>query len=320
LLRDHLDSEWADETRISLSKQLEHDLTDIGDTSGAVEAIFGRLNGLGRDEALVEIERAKHMALEAGNPRLHLDGLLWQLAGGFMASTPASELVDLAREIIENEDSDLGYSAMAMGFSGGALQLLGEWDEGRAAVARGMALVEELGLETARVGAFSSGIVERIAGDIDRAESLVGSAIRELDEAGEKNRLSTLAATMAGIKAIKGEVEVSERWISKATDAAAPDDADTFAEIASARGETALHLGQFEEAADHFRSATELLATRDMGWWQSVLKLRLAAALAGGGDTDQARSTINEAIPALEAKDAVVIVAQAREQLANLDQ
>ena len=79
-------------------------------------------------------------------------------------------------------------------------------------------------------------------------------------------------------------------------------------------------LGQFDEAADHFRSATELLATRDMGWWQSVLKLRLAAALAASGDTNQARSTIEEALPALVTKEAVVIVQQAREQLANLDQ
>ena len=317
-VRDHVETEWSDEMFRSTSRNLERELTELGDNRGALEALMLRVNWLPRSEGKVLATRAVKMAQELGAAELESDASWWLLAISFWGTTPASEGVELARSMLPQKVTNLKHRGLQLLMLGGFLEMLGRVDEARVETERGLAMFQELGLNAEPVTAFTEGWTSFITGDLDRADGLLQAAYSDHAEKGEKNRLSSIAAGIARIAALRDETDEAQRFISIAEEAAIPDDVDTHGEVAITRAILALRSGNGYEAIERARQALDITDRRGSPWAQASFLLVLADALDVVGDREGAVESLEEALSRFEQKEFVKAAEQTRARLNEL--
>jgi class 3 adenylate cyclase len=316
-VRDRLDTESSNAALTIESERLQAGLLTLGDLAGAATAIIPRIFWLRYDIAPKVADEAAALAHEAGDPALETEALGWKVVVGFWGSMPAGQGAQATEQLLSREGLDRDRQSSALGLLGGYLGMLGRFEEGREAIARGRTIANELGLSTAGY-AFWGGFLEVFAGELGRSEDVIRDGFEKLASLGEKNRLSTLAAMLAELLAIRGDVAEAERYLEISLEASSPDDVDSHSSVAGARAILAIREGDTEKATALASSAAEMMRGRGAAWREGLYLMVLADAREAAGDLDGATDALALALERFEKKELLPLEARTRGRLLAL--
>jgi class 3 adenylate cyclase/tetratricopeptide (TPR) repeat protein len=278
-----------------------HLLGDVAATWGASE------------EAL---ERALVHARQAGDLREAGD-ILWWLAVAFhFGPTRAEEGIRRCEEILAQAEHDRTLEAGMLGILGGLFAMRGSFAEGRELFARGISILEELGLKLRMATRRTvSGAIELLADDPVAAERELRWGYERLEAMGEKIDLPGVAGQLAEALYRQGRYAEAERF------------ADIGAQVGPAsiriryrnpRAKLLARRGQFERAESLAREMVRLAEGDDNLNSHGHALMDLAEVLCLAGRSDVAAPFVHKAIALYERKGNLVSAANAQALLAGL--
>src|SRR5713226_844613 len=278
-----------------------HLLGDVAATWGASE------------EAL---ERALLYARRGGDQREAGDILWWLGVAFHFGPTRAEEGIRRCEEILAQAKHDRTLEAGMLGILGGLSAMRGSFAAGRELFARGISILEELGLKLRMATRRTvSGAIELLAGDPAAAERELRWGYDRLEAMGEKIDLPGIAGQLAEALYRQGRY----------------DEADRFADIGAQVGPAAIRIryrnprakllarrSQFERAESLAREMVRLAEGDDNLNSHGHTLMDLAEVLCLAGHSDAAGPVVKQAIALYERKGNVVSAARARTLLADL--
>ena len=232
-------------------------------------------------------ERALEQALLAGDARQRNRSAAAYAVAAVFGPTPVSEAIDRSEEMLVQVSGDRPTEGVLLGYLASLLAMEGSFDRGRELVARGRAMLEELGLgvEGALVD-IEAWRIEMLAGDPVAAERELERAYDALDAAGERFIRSTVAGLLADTHYELNGFEEVRRFGSVSEELAADDDIDAQALWRRVRGKILALDGSLEDAEASVREALEILAPTDalLFKFQALLDVAEVCRLAGRED------------------------------------
>jgi class 3 adenylate cyclase/tetratricopeptide (TPR) repeat protein len=273
----------------------------------------------GRWDSLLEpLDHAFEYARRAGSRSTEFEAVGFVLGAITFGSTPVTEGVARAREILEHAENRevQGWATRVVGT---LLWLAGDEDAGRELLEQARAIFTELGQrEALGVLPFSTGVLELRTGNPEAAEREFRAGFELLHGMGERARAPSLAAGVAAALVDQGRIEEADEYVQVAREMVAEKDPTGQAVIRMTAARVHAHRGQVEEAirlaaeaVEHMDETEELLNVPDILVWQSEV-LELA------GQTEEAADALRKAVDAAARKGAVVDERRARERLAAL--
>ncbi len=278
-----------------------HLLGDIAPTWGASEEALER--------ALVHARRANDQS-EAGD-------ILWWLGVAFhFGPTRAEEGIRRCEEILVQARHDRPLEAGMLGILGGLYAMRGRFAEAREHFARGISILEELGLKLRMATRRTvSGAIELLADDPVAAERELRWGIERLEAMGEKIDLPGMAGQLA-------EALYRQRRYAEA---------EHFADIGIQGGSASIRIryrnprakllarrGQFEQADALAREIVALAEADDNLNSHGHALMDLAEVLCLAGLSDAAAPYIQKAITLYDRKGNLVSASKAQALLASL--
>jgi tetratricopeptide (TPR) repeat protein len=258
-------------------------------------------------------ERALEEARRAGDARQQTRAATAYAAAAVFGPTPVEEAIAHCERIIGDVSGDRHSEGILVALLASLKAMQGSFDDARALISRGRAMLEELGLgtEVARVG-LEAWRVEMLAGDVVAAEQELRRAYDLLTEMGEKYLLSTvgglLGQTLYGLERFD-EVEPLGRLAQELT---TQDDVGTQALWRCVLSKVLARQGSFDEAEAYVGEAISILAETDhvLFKYGALLDLAEVRRLAGR----DAGEPLEDALRLAEAKGSPVM-AEAVEKL-----
>jgi predicted ATPase/DNA-binding SARP family transcriptional activator len=265
------------------------------------------------------LERALVYAQGAGDETTIAQSMHLRIGAWLFGPTPVTEAIACCEQVLDRPHTQRRIEASAYRALAGLHAMLGRFEEARALLEQGRAIIDELGLRVAEaVAAEIGGMVELLAGDPAAAEERLRAGIAVLEPMGETSGVSTLTAMLAEACYQQGRPdEVLE--LSKLSARLAPD--DDFSTQVQWRGPQAKVLaarGRSSEAEALASEAVSLAAESDFLNLRGNALLALAEVLHVGGRLAEARSAAEEARALFEQKGNVVSSAAAQRLLAEL--
>jgi class 3 adenylate cyclase/tetratricopeptide (TPR) repeat protein len=272
-------------------------------------------------ECAEAFSRALELAREAGDVRQERRAATGYAVAASLGPTTVDDAIARCEWCIEQTAGDRQSEGYLLSVLGGLYAMQGAFDHARALVARGRALLEELGLdvEVARID-LEAWRVETLAGDLDAAEREARRAYDLLDAHGEKYLLSTVAGSLAQTLLERGgpvgEAELlADRTRSLATEA----DVGTQALWRCVKGRILAGRGSYAEAEALVREGVEVLQATDAVLLQLDAYLDLGDVLSAAGNTVGARGAYDAAWRLAEEKGGVVAFETIGHRLGRLD-
>lgn len=187
----------------------------------------------------------------------------------------------------------------------------GRFDEARALIGRGQAILEDLGLNvrSAMAPASHLGQVEMLAGDPAAAEAAFRPGLEALEHMGEKSFLSTLAAWLAEALYEQGRDDEAAALTQASEAAAAPDDVVSQVGWRFVRAKLLARRGASGEGERLAREAVALAELTDMPDLRGDALWALAEVL---DEPAEAASALEQAAATFEQKGNEVSAARAR--------
>ncbi|MBI2238917.1 MAG: AAA family ATPase [Actinobacteria bacterium] len=274
---------------------------------------------VGRSLAEEALERAIEHARAAGDRRTEAESLVELTILIWQGRIPAAEGLDRCRRILERAEGDRKAEAFALMVGAVLKARLGPFDEARAEIARGRAILQDLGLRVlAAATVMVSGEIEMLAGDAAAAERQLLQGYRVLEEVGERGYRSSVAARLAQALYLLGRYDEAERFAGASEEAAAPDDLEpqiilrsVRAKVLAGRAESDRARTMIDEAVE-IASRTEWLVLRGDVLMDSSEVNRLTGRIA------EAAADAEEALRQYEQAGSVVSAARARAVLGEL--
>ncbi len=198
--------------------------------------------------------------------------------------------------------------------------LRGRIAEGRAQIAQGTAILEELGslLWLGHAG-FAAGYVEHlVADDPTSAEREFLAAYAFTERVGDEWMGASLAAFLTNVLSRQERWEEAERWSEVSERLAAPDNAWNQAMCRTARATVLARRGKVREVERLATEVASLVAELDT-FFSADLFLFLAEALLRVGRETDARGFAREALQRYEQKGHVIGATRARALLTELE-
>ncbi len=268
------------------------------------------------DEGQEALARALAYARSAGDQREEADILWWIGVSFVFGPMHAEEGIRRCQEMLTDARYDGTVRAGSLGVLGVLNAMRGRFAEAREHFARGIAILEELGIKLRVVTRqHLLADIELLAADPSAAERAMRWAYDREVEMGEKQDIPGTAARLADALYRQGRYEEAAQWI----------------EIAGGRGRgiralLAARRGEFEQAE---RLARELVAMTERGVGgeqthgrnlnaRGTALRRLAEVLLMVGRPGEAVSALNEAIQLYERKGNLVSAQDARALLEKL--
>jgi class 3 adenylate cyclase/tetratricopeptide (TPR) repeat protein len=246
--------------------------------------------------------------------------LHWMGGALLWGPTPAEEGVRRSEELL-TEAAGLRYAEGSILTARACLlAMLGRVDDARASATRAREILGDLGgvIPTMAVGS-RLGLMHEVLGEHQEAVSLMRPSAETLSRLGEKSFFSTLAAQLARVLAILGQLEEAEDFALRGREAAPEDDwasqiscREALALVAAARGEF-VHGERLAREAVAMTEGVDYLSQMADAWWDLGRVLELA------GREDEAADALRRALSLLEAKGDVVEAARTREAMDALD-
>src|SRR5713226_167854 len=240
------------------------------------------------DEGQEALARALAYARSAGNRREEADILWWIGVSFVFGPMHAEEGIRRCQEMLTEAKYDATVRAGTLGALGVLHAMRGRFAEAREHFARGIAILEELGIKlrvVTRQHFFAD--IELLADDPAAAERAMRWAYAREVEMGEKQDIPGTANRLADALYRQGRYEEAAQWI----------------EIGGGRGIRALlaaRRGEFEQAE---RLGRELVAMTERGQnlnARGTALVRLAEVLSMAGRSGEAVPALNEAIQLYE--------------------
>jgi class 3 adenylate cyclase/tetratricopeptide (TPR) repeat protein/type II secretory pathway predicted ATPase ExeA len=233
--------------------------------------------------------------------------------------TPVPEAIEHCEEIVAEAVEDRRTQGLVMSLLSGLKAMRGEFATARDLYTHARIMLAELGRSVVAASTSQQSCgVEMLAGDPAAAERELRRDFAELSEMGEKYFLSTAAGELARAVYAQGRYEEAEELTRMAAELSAEDDLTSQALWRSVRAKTLARRGLGPEAEELAREAVDLLLDTDALVLQADALEDLAEVLALAGSED-ARACLEEALRLLERKDNVVSAERLRASLRTLD-
>lgn len=292
--------------------------TELGDDEGLAKAtqLIGEAEltrgRVGR--AAASWERALVHARAAGDRRGTAEVLVWLTMALAYGPTPVSEALVRLDGIVEEGRGDPRVTASAFIVRASLVATQHQFEEARELVARGRAILEELGLRVRAAMAPAShlGQIEILAGDPGAGEAALRSGCDALERMGEKSFLSTLSAQLAEAIYAEGRYEEAEKLTEASEAAAASDDVASQIGWRNVRAKVLARRGDLEEATRLAHEAVELADETDMLEQRADSRVALAEVLRLANALVESPRLLEEAWRLYEEKENVVLAERTR--------
>jgi class 3 adenylate cyclase/tetratricopeptide (TPR) repeat protein len=265
------------------------------------------------------LARAVEHARRAGNKSMELQALHASFGVIVFGSTTVPDGIAAAREILERNPDSLELQGRTIRVLGTLLALQGDEDTGRELLEQARRIFTELGHKQALAGLpFSTGPLELRAGNPAAAESEVRAGLELMQGMGERARVSSLAAMLAGALLDQGRLDEAEEYVEMGRDALPEHDVSGEATVKMSMARVLARRGELDEAV---RLATEAVAILEQAEeFLTMLDLLLGQAevLELAGRVNDAKTALRKAADLAARKGALVDEQRARERLAAL--
>jgi predicted ATPase/class 3 adenylate cyclase len=234
--------------------------------------------------------------------------------------TPVEEGVELCRRLLDETGGDRKAEARTQGSLAHLEAMGGNFERARELYRASRATFDEFGWRlNAALTSIDSGPIEMLAGDPAAAEAELRHDFESLEQMGERNYISTVAAFLAEALYRQGRFEEAEAYSRISEDVAAPDDVSSQFLWRTVRGKVLARRGEFAEGERLVREALDVIRTSDEPDSQGEALLDLTEVLALAGRNDEARAPAREALELFELKGNVASTARARDVLASIE-
>jgi tetratricopeptide (TPR) repeat protein len=234
-------------------------------------------------------------------------------------ATSADEGMLRLTAIKEEIEGDPPLEAAVLRALGAFHAVRGQVDEGRRLVERSRAILEELGFRWALAAIpFVSGEIERLAGDLDAAESELRRGVELWDEMGELGAQHTMLGVLADVLYEQGRYTEAEDAAGRVLAMEMHDlEQQTYGGVV--RSKTLARRGELEEAERVARETVVLTDATDGYRLRTRALLALAEVLELAGRTSEAAQRTREALRRFETKGDVISGQRTRERLTRLE-
>jgi class 3 adenylate cyclase/tetratricopeptide (TPR) repeat protein len=192
--------------------------------------------------------------------------------------------------------------------------MIGEIEEARSLFERGSSILRELGmdLELAAAAGITGAFVEMMAGDLVAAEAFVRPAYETLAAMGEKARLSSRTAFLAGVLYEQGRYDEAAEMVDITDHVSAPDDLEPQIWLRGVRAKVLARRGSFEEAIHEARENVRMAEGTDWPGYTGMAWMDLAETLHLAGRDEEAVESARAAGRHLEKKGALIMMERAK--------
>jgi class 3 adenylate cyclase/tetratricopeptide (TPR) repeat protein len=263
------------------------------------------------DKGLEADERAFAHARQAGHQPSEI--LANRAYGRYFGTTPVPELIAW----LDENEPPAGRDRFLRAYRGGALAMVGRFDEARKILADLRAELAErgLGVLLANITAFESVWVEFLAGDPAAAAEFGAEGWRLYLELGEQGFRPLSAGYQAQALYALDRLEEAEVWARRAKELGATDDAWKEILWRQVRAKLLARRGEHAEAGRLARQAVAICDETEMLNVQGDAYADLAEVLLLAGKPETAAAALEEAIERFERKGNVVSAQRARARL-----
>jgi class 3 adenylate cyclase/tetratricopeptide (TPR) repeat protein len=269
-------------------------------------------------EAAAAAQRAMEHASRGRDERQRQHAASQYAIAALYGPTPVPEAIERCESIVAGAREDRRTQGLVMSLLSGLRAMEGDFPEARDLYTRARLMLEELGRSVVAASTSQQSCrVELLARDPAAAEHELRRDYDELSEMGERYFLSTAAGELARAVYAQGRYAEAEELTRVAEELSADDDVTSQALWRSIRAKTLARRGLGAEAEELAREAVALLEGTDALILQADALEDLAEVLALVGSAG-ARDALTAALGRLERKDDVVSVGRVRESLEAL--
>jgi class 3 adenylate cyclase/tetratricopeptide (TPR) repeat protein len=303
------------ESRANIEESV-HRLEELRDEVGLAEgySFLGTMfMWTGRCADAMEIlERSASLARRTGADRVASRSLSWLLIGTIWGPMSVADGLVLCERIVA-EGNDRYVEGFASFIQGVLRNMAGDWEEGRALVATGRAMLEELGQHVILASTrMVSARTEFFAGRLSESEDDLRLGYDVLEQMGEKGYLSTIASMLAVVLRAQDRYDEAEAYVHEAQELGAEDDRSTQLYWRCAQAEVLASRGESDEAFQLVQEAQELFDATDMTIDRAAALLSRAFVEQAAGNRDGARIALEQALGLFEEKGDVTAAGHTR--------
>jgi predicted ATPase/class 3 adenylate cyclase len=254
-------------------------------------------------ESVDALLRARDYDLASGDQSEAIADLAATCAPMLYGPMPVKEAIQRSERILEEVRGSQSNEGFVLGYLGILHAMDGDAEHGRELIARAGAIALDLGMQLTSTATRSYwlAILESLAGDHAAAERELRSGYEVLEDMGETNFASTLAARLAhALCALRRYDEASE-FVSISRKTAASGDVVSQVILRGAEGKILASRGGNEEAEYHVREAIGLAAQTDALNMQGDILVDLSEIQRAVHD-DRASQSVSGALDLYEQK------------------
>jgi class 3 adenylate cyclase/predicted ATPase len=250
-------------------------------------------------------------AQAAGEEREVFEILGWRASAALLGPTPVPEAIRTCIEIRSTVEASEVAVALTLHPLAALRGMQGEFDEARALIREGNAILAELGRLQSAVS-HPEAQVEMLAEEPAQAEAALRAGYDRLEQMGEKSILSTTAALLARAIYAQGRYADADRFCSVSENAAAAEDLSAQVTWRGVRAKILARDGNTDEAETLARESVRLAAQTDMLNRRADALLDLAEVLQLAENEAGANDALHEALELYERKENAVSAGHAR--------
>jgi class 3 adenylate cyclase/tetratricopeptide (TPR) repeat protein len=260
--------------------------------------------------------RAMLEAELAGDRVLEVRSLSSLASCALYSPTPADEAIERCNDVLERGGGDRRTEAMTLCSLSVLEAMRGDATRARELYQRSRSMLNELGFTfSAALTSLNSGPAEMLAGDLVRAEAELRGDYETLLAMGEKGYLSSVAGLLAEVLYAQGRLDEATHFAEVCQQTAAAYDVGAQYQWRCIQAKLLAGRGRTEEAETLAREGVRLIRTTDQPAIQADGLMSLAVVLGLAGKSDEAASSLEEAIALFEQKGDIVSAARARAAL-----
>jgi len=264
------------------------------------------------------LEQALVHARRAGDERLVADVAVQFGFAAVIGPLPVDEGRRFIARTVEDMTEDTSSKGMLLLTAAVLAAMAADFDEARRLATRGTQILDSLGRSVglAAISTWTSSI-DLLAGDVRTAEESLRAALAQLEAAGQRANLASVAAQLAETLVVAGRFDEAARYAGVSERAAALDDLHAQIAWRVARAKASAGLGAAERALASARDAVELAGTTDSSFLMAGALEALAAAHDAAGRSVEAAAAADEALELYEEKGNVAAAAGIRSRRAG---
>jgi class 3 adenylate cyclase/tetratricopeptide (TPR) repeat protein len=257
------------------------------------------------------LERALVHARRAGDERLAADVAVYFGFAAVIGPLPVAEGRRFITRTVEDMLEDTSSKGMLLLTAAVLAAMAADFDEARRLAARGTEILDALGRSVglAAISTWTS-MIDLLAGDAQTAEETLRGALEQLEAAGQRANLASVAAQLAETLVAAGRYDDAARYAAMSERAAAPDDLHAQIAWRVARAKASAGLGAARRAEAVAQEAIDLAAKTDSTFLMADALEAFASAAEADGRSAEAATAAAEALQLYEAKGNVAAAAR----------